>query len=238
MPDAPTRTRDLTELTLGYALILLVLWTPRPWQRLVYWAPVLYLLYTGWRSFPGWNAMGFRTVNLLRSSWILAVALALAGTTAFVAHRQGTLHAPPTLTLFFLSYIGYTVWSFVQQLLLLAFFLARLLRLLPKPWQAALAAAGIFALAHLPNPVLTPLTLLWGAASCLLFLRYRNIVPLALTHAIFGITVAVALPVNLTHSMRVGLGYWRFHPRHHRSHTDQIVSTAACVIAEAPTRRS
>jgi hypothetical protein len=103
-----------------------------------------------------------------------------------------------------------------------------------------IVAAGLFAFAHLPNPILTPLTLIWGLAACLLFLRYRNVYTLAIVHAVFGICIAVTVPGPVDHNMRVGLGYltYRPHDHHHRSQKDHIVSTDAWVIADAPTRRS
>jgi membrane protease YdiL (CAAX protease family) len=128
----------------------------------------------------------------------------------------------------------------MQQFLLQDFFLLRLLRLLRTSTAAVLAATAMFALAHLPNPILTPITAIWGFASCLLFLRYRNLYPLAISHAILGICVAITVPGTLDHNMRVGLGYLTYHRHHprHLSQNDHIVSTAACVIAAAPTRRS
>ncbi len=99
-----------------------------------------------------------------------------------------------------------------------------------------MAAAGLFSLAHLPNPVLTPVTLVWGIAACILFLRYRNIYTLGLAHGILGLCVAVIVPDSIQHHMRVGIGYYRYHP--HRNHIPQIVSTDAWVMAAAPTRRS
>ena len=238
------RRRDALELGLGWGLILLVIWSPKPYQRVLYWAPVLFIAGATWLRFEGWAAMGLRCRNLLRSSWIVGVAL-LAGAGAWAAARHfGTLHRPDGAWQFFMTYVGYTIWSFVQQFLLLSFFLARFRRLLPGRYGAALAAASIFALAHLPNPVLTPLTLVWGMVSCLVFLRYRNVWTLGMAHAVLGVTVAITIPGTVTHNMRVGLGYLKYrnpsyrpHGRHHRSHSDQMVSTEAWVRAEAATRR-
>jgi len=98
--------------------------------------------------------------------------------------------------------------------------------------------------AHLPSPILTALTLVWGYVACLVFQRYRNIYIPAIAHAIFGICIAVTIPGPVDHNMRVGLGYltYREHVHHHinrqRSQIDHTVSTVACVMAEAPTRRS
>jgi membrane protease YdiL (CAAX protease family) len=109
----------------------------------------------------------------------------------------------------------------VQQFLLQCFFLSRLLRLLPKAGFAAAVAAIIFAAAHLPNPILAPITLIWGLAACLLFLRYRNLYSLALAHAILGITVAIAVPGAVDHNMRVGLGYLTYAHPHKTAHSAQ-----------------
>jgi membrane protease YdiL (CAAX protease family) len=75
-------------------------------------------------------------------------------------------------------------------------------------------AATIFAAAHLPSPILTPITLIWGLAACLLFLRYRNLYPLAMAHALLGITIGIAIPGPVDHNMRVGLGYLTYAHTH------------------------
>jgi membrane protease YdiL (CAAX protease family) len=236
---AGRKGRDFIELCIGYGLILLVIWTSRPLQRLLYYVAIFVLFAILWISFEGWTAMGLRLTNLLRSLWVVGVAFLMAGAAVLLASRLHTLHVPDGPVLFLKIYIGYAVWSFAQQILLLDFFLLRLLRLLPGRKSAVMATAGIFALAHLPNPILTPLTLLWGLAACLLFLRYRNLYPLAIAHAIFGVCIAVTIPGPVSHNMRVGLGYlqYRRHGGHQRSQIDHIVSTHAWVIAEAPTRR-
>jgi membrane protease YdiL (CAAX protease family) len=212
-----SRRRDLVEFTVGYVLILLVIWTPR-WQRELYWLPVVWIAIVTRLSFESWSVMGLRTTNFLRSFWIVITAALLAAVAMVIAAHLGTLHAPHTPLQFFKRYIGYAIWSFVQQFLVLDFFLWRLLRLLPGTRSAVLAAALLFALAHLPNPILTLVTLVFGWLSCVLFLRYRNLYPLAIAHAILGITIAITIPGHITHNMRVGLGYLTYHqhPHHHR----------------------
>jgi membrane protease YdiL (CAAX protease family) len=236
---AARKRRELLELGVGYGLILLVIWTPRPLQTVLYYVAIVVLAAIFWRSFESWAAMGLRTMNFLRSLWVVGVALMLAAVAVLLAIRLHTSHVPHGPVLFLKGYWGYILWSFVQQILLLDFFLLRLLRLMPRRTYAVAATAGIFALAHLPNPILTPLTLLWGLGACLIFLRYRNLYPLAMAHAILGICIAITVPGSVSHNMRVGLGYLQYRlPRnHYRSQSDHIVSTQAWVIAEAPTRR-
>jgi membrane protease YdiL (CAAX protease family) len=230
MADAPTpnsaaaaathgKTRDLAEILIAYALIMMVIWTPRGAQRVLWWVAAAGVLAIIWLSFDGWAAVGLRRTNFLRSFWIVGAALALSAIAILVAARLGTLHLPRTALAFAETYIAYGIWSGVQQFLLQGFFLLRFQRLIPHGWLAALVAAALFSSAHLPSRFLTPITLVWGIAACLLFLRYRNIYPLALAHAILGITVAITIPGTLDHNMRVGLGYLTYDPHHpHHRH--------------------
>jgi membrane protease YdiL (CAAX protease family) len=210
-----TRRRDAIEIALAYGLILMVEWTPRPLQRVLWLVAAAGIALIVWRSFEGWQTMGFRAANFGRSLWVAAAALLLAAAAIILAAQRHTLLLPGGLLAFVGTYCAYAVWTCVQQFLLQGVFLLRFLRLIPRPAAAALAASALFAAAHLPNPVLTPITFLWGFAACLLFLRYRNIYPLMIAHAILGITVAMAIPGPVVHNMRVGLGYLTYDPHKH-----------------------
>jgi hypothetical protein len=242
---ADRRRRALVEFSVAYGLILVAIWTPLPWQRVVDCTALAWVLFATVRSFDGWNVMGLSLSGSLRSLWIVGVALLLAAVAVVVA---GTFHRLPLAgftTMVVRRYWTYAIWAFLQQFLLLDFILLRLLRLLPGRRPAAMAAAGLFAVAHLPNPVLTPLTLLWGWIACSLFLRYRNLYTLAAVHIIFGISIAITVPGPVDHNMRVGLSYLTyrrpshaFGQDHQRSQNDHTVSTAAWVIEDAATLRS
>lgn len=239
---ARRRRRDIAEIAVAYGLILAVIWTPRPWQSYLWWLAVIIVAFLSARSFQGRQAAGLRATNFLRSFWVVGVALVFAAVAVIISLRLHTLRFSGGPLLFVETYWAYAVWSGVQQFLMQCFFLRRFLRVLPTPWHAVFAATTLFAIAHLPNPFLTSVTIVWGMAACLIFLRYRNLWTLALAHAIFGITIAVAIPGPVHHNMRVGLGYLRYHrpgtPRHQRNHSDQRASTVAWVTDEAPTLRS
>jgi hypothetical protein len=210
-----SKRRIAVELGITYALILLVIWTPRPWQKLLWWVAAAAVVIVAGLSFKGFKAMGLRTANFFPSLWVAGAALLMAAVAVLVAAELHTLHLPAGGVFGFIkTYWAYALWACFQQLLLQGFFLPRFLGLLPDGNKAAALAAGLFALAHLPNPILTPVTLLWGMAACLLFLRYRNLYPLAMAHAIFGITIAITIPGPVDHNMRVGLGYLRYHHPH------------------------
>lgn len=239
--------RDLFELAVGYGLIMATIWTANPAQRVLYWLAFAWIIATSWASREGLTALGLGRKGFLPSLWIVGVALVLSAIAILVSRRLHTLHRLHGPTPVLLHGWGYIVWSIMQQFLLQSYFLLRLSRLLPGKIAPILAAAGIFSLAHLPNPILTPITLVWGVIACMLFLRYRNIYTLGIAHGIMGLCIAITVPNSLHRHMRVGLGYLHYHPRGqfrriavtvHRNQIDQSVSTDACVTADAATRRS
>jgi membrane protease YdiL (CAAX protease family) len=212
--ETRSRRREIVELAVGYGLIMLVVWTPRPWQKMLWWVAAISIAVITLKSFEGLKAMGLSGENFFRSLWV--VGLALLGTAAAVAlaYTQHTLQLPGSPVAFVKSYVGYAIWAFGQQFLLQCFFLPRFLRLLPDAKLAAVVAAAIFAVAHLPNPILVPVTLFWGFAACLLFVNYRNLYTLAMAHAILGITLGLTVPGPVDHNMRVGLGYLTYAHTH------------------------
>jgi hypothetical protein len=231
----PSPAQALFELCVAYALILGAIWTLNPWQRYFYWSAIVWVVVTTVIHRPTLASIGLGLSGLLSSLWIVGAAGALTVLAVYFAERLHSLHPLHGPTPVIPHIWGYLLWSLMQQFLLQIYFLLRLMRLLPGKLGPILTAALLFSLAHLPNPVLTPVTLVWGLAACVLFLRYRNIYALGLAHGIFGLCVAVIVPDSIHHHMRVGIGYHRYHP--HRSHVDHIVSTDAWVMAEDPTRR-
>ena len=70
----------------------------------------------------------------------------------------------------------------------------RLLRLVSNEALAVVLAGALFAAAHLPSPVLTAATLVWGIVSCALFRRYRNLWALGLAQGLLGLCFASLHP--------------------------------------------
>ncbi len=215
-----SKRRDLIEIAIGFGLILTVIWTPRPWQQRLWWIALVAVLTMICLSFESLSAMGLHAANLFRSLWIVALALGLGGVAVLLAAGMHTLHTPGGPIQFVKSFWGYAIWAGVQQFLLQCFFLSRLQHLIPDRRSVVWVAAALFAIAHLPNPLLTVVTVLWGATACLLYLRYRNLYPLMIAHAILGISIAITVPGPVDHNMRVGLGYLTYHSHSqpHRSH--------------------
>lgn len=104
----------------------------------------------------------------------------------------------------------YAVWALEQQFILQGIFFVRLEALLGAR-SAIATTAFLFALAHLPNPVLTPLAFCGALVFCEIFRRWRNLYPLGVIHAALGLTIATSLPDRWLHHMRVGIGYLLSH---------------------------
>ncbi len=204
----PSRSRDLIELILGYGAIVGVIWSPEHLQRFLSPIALVLTLLTVLAHRQSRDELGLGWRGLIPSLWILPAALLLAGVSIFIAARIGTLH--PFYKADFGHVSGYVLWTIYQQFLLQDYFLARLMRLLSSEAAAVRLAAVLFAAAHLPNFTLTAATLVWGAVSCTLFLRYRNLWMLGLAQGLLGLCFAICVPDALHHHLRVGLGYLRY----------------------------
>jgi hypothetical protein len=156
----------------------------------------------GWRADNLWTAT--RQGLLIFGAFILATCLAGLWLGAF--HR-----VPPRVTEPW-RFFTYFAFCLLQQVALNSYLTNRLLYALQEPRAAALLAGAIFAALHWPNPVLVPLTFVGGAAMSWLFSRERNILPLTVGQAILGTLVWWVFPVAWHHGMRVGPGFYSFHP--------------------------
>jgi Type II CAAX prenyl endopeptidase Rce1-like len=197
--------RDLLEVAVGYGLILAALWSGPTSREVSAWI-VLVLIPDARRG----DRFGLRLKGMRESLWALALAIAVCVIAVFIAAALGTLHYhyvrkpyPPMS--------GYLLWALVQEFILQNFILARLLRLLGRPWLAIGGAGLLLSMAHLPNLLLMATTLFWGIAACWLFFRYRNLYVVGFIHFLLGIALAICVPASIQHNMRVGHGYVTFH---------------------------
>jgi hypothetical protein len=204
------RVRDLAELCIGYGLILVVIWTPNPAQRILYWTAFAWIAITAIlrRKEHETHGLGFR--GLLPSLWIVAAAMAIFFAGVALAKHLHTLHPLYGPLPVVVHILGYALWALMQQFILQIYVLMRFLRIGIRRNSAIALATILFAAAHIPNPLLVALTSIWGAVSCALFLRYRNLYTLALAHGILGMTLAVTIPNPIARHMRVGLGYLQY----------------------------
>lgn len=208
--EFPAPFRTLTELTVGFGAIVAILWLPSREQVIfgpfALFAPLILVLLS---QRPTFSQLGLGWRGFISSLWILPAAVVIASLGILLAQATGTFHDlyKPDL-----SHVGgYVLWTIYQQFLLQDFFMPRLMRLLSIDAAVAVAAV-LFALAHLPNVALTIGTLAWGIVSCALFRRYRSLLVLGIAQGLLGLCFAVCVPDVYLHHMRVGLGYWQYHP--------------------------
>lgn len=214
--------RDLFELVVGYLLILAVIWSPHGPQHILYWVGFAFIIGSSVLRRDLLRQSGFGMHGFLPSLWIVIAALTFSAFAVMVSRDLSTYHplySPPP---FLVHISGYMIWAFLQQFILQGYVLLRLMRLkVPLP-LAVVTAALMFCCAHIPNPVLVPLTLVWGLISCTVFLRYRNLYTLGLAHGILGICIAVTVPNAIQHHMRVGLGYLHYHSHAVHRHAEIV----------------
>jgi membrane protease YdiL (CAAX protease family) len=207
---SPLFTRALVELTLGYALIVATVWSPMPVRNYIGTAAALWISVALLFSADNDEDRGFGVRQFWRGKWAVVVALVLAVVVVSISAQVGTLHWHKGSHGYRPPMVGYLVWSLVQQVVLQLFLIPRLMVVLRSFGAAVLAAAVMFSMAHLPNPLLTLATLIWGVGACWLFYRYKSVLVVALIHFMLGACLAVSVPAPVHRNMRVGLGYLHY----------------------------
>jgi membrane protease YdiL (CAAX protease family) len=157
----------------------------------------------GWRADNLWPAFKLTAIVVIPQMVGLVVLGALFG----------ALHRPLGHLLERKHFFGYVAFCLLQQVALNSLVTNRFLESGLSRLRVSLLAGIIFAALHWPNPVLVPLTAIGGAVTAWLFARERNILPLAVAQGILGTLVWWAFPVAWHHAMRVGPGFYHFHPR-------------------------
>lgn len=153
--------------------------------------------------------LGLRLPKTFGASVVLGISFAtVVFLVAMVHFAGGEVPANPTWPSLHLTW-QYIVWALIQEFILQSFFFTRCEELFGSS-AAVWVAATLFAVAHLPSPILTTFTLIGGLFFCEMFRRYRSIYPIGIVHAVLGLTVAVTMPDSILHNMRVGIGYLRY----------------------------
>jgi membrane protease YdiL (CAAX protease family) len=150
--------------------------------------------------------IGFRGDNFLASCRLLllptaAAVFVIVATGWFMSHAIFAGH-------FRARYISLPLWALFQQYALNGFINRRAQLAVGKGPKSIALVAVIFALLHLPNPLLATLTFIGGLIWAAAYQRRPNLFALALSHTVVSMTLALTISPNLLNSLRVGFKYF------------------------------
>lgn len=200
----------LLELAVGYALITVTVWTPNPAQRILFWISAAWFFCSAVFAALRGGPLGLKRPPLRMTVITVSLVILIGAGMAAMAAAAGTLHGLFGVRAPLLHASGYLLWALVQQYIQQSFFFTRIEQLTSNGWIAGFWTALLFGLAHLPNPMLAPVTFVGGWILTELFRRYRTLYPLAIAHGLIGLAIAISVPDHIHHHMRVGLGYLRY----------------------------
>jgi membrane protease YdiL (CAAX protease family) len=153
-----------------------------------------------WGFAPAALRPGFRAAALFTVPAVLT--LLAAGAAAGTLHgRRASLG----------SFAALVAWGGAQQWVLQTVVLREAQRATSRR-AGVLAAALLFAGVHLPNPFLAAMTFAGALAWCVIYDRYPNVVPLALSHSIITLAILYAFDDAVTGRLRIGHAYLRLNP--------------------------
>src|SRR5262245_23236902 len=166
-------------------------------------AGVIVLALAVWRARTAdeWGLASSQFLPALhRAAIFTAAAAAVLGAAGWL---RGAWHAR-ALTLTDLAILA--LWALGQQFAL-QITLLREAQAATSRTAGIVVAAVLFAALHLPNPLLTTVTLVAALAWCRIYDRHPNLIPLALSHALLTVIVLIALDDSVTGRLRVGIAY-------------------------------
>ncbi|HEY8223688.1 MAG TPA: CPBP family glutamic-type intramembrane protease [Pyrinomonadaceae bacterium] len=99
-------------------------------------------------------------------------------------------------------------WALLQQYALQGYINRRTQVAFGKGAVSICVVAVVFALLHLPNPVLTFITFIAALVWAAIYQREANLFALAASHTVASISLALALPLNVINGLRVGFKYF------------------------------
>lgn len=185
------------------ATILVYTWVFQPRGVPVSAAGTIVVVLAAWSSLRSgvWGLSLRAFIPCLRAAALFTIPAVIVVLAAGWA--LGTLHVQDSLLPNFAVLVA---WGGAQQWVLQTVVLREVQRLTSGRKSIALAAF-LFALVHLPNPLLTLMTFVGALGWCTIFTRYPNLVPLALSHAAATLALLSAFDDRVTGRLRTGYAY-------------------------------
>ncbi len=147
--------------------------------------------------------LGLQELRAALADWKVWLALA-AVATALLGGRR--ILSPALLD----RALVYFLWCVAQQAIYQTMVYRRLRQAFGPSWRACVLSGVLFSAVHLPNPVLAPATLVWGAVSSRLFERHPSAPALGLPQFFLSTILLWLTPVEWHRNFRVGASYLQF----------------------------
>ena len=147
--------------------------------------------------------VGFRWDNFVAAIKLLLLPTLAAIVIVIVVSRNVSPRDPGRW-----RFLLVPLWALFQQYALQGYINRRAQIVFGTGWTSAIVVGLLFAVIHLPNPVLFALTLAGGTIWAFIYQRTPNLFALALSHAVVSVTVALLFPPEWVNSLRVGFKYF------------------------------